>query len=90
MDFWEWCRGLLFGSPEEQRAAEEEERAERARLEAERKQQEVELQRKQEEERFAWQLQEISRCAEVVRHHPDAQIRIASVGQAIGHLDVML
>ena len=47
MDFWEWCRGLLFGSPEEQRAAEEEERAERARLEAERKQQEVELQRKQ-------------------------------------------
>lgn len=90
MDFWEWCRGLLFGSPEEQRAAEEEERAERARLEAERKQQEVELQRKQEEERFAWQLQKISRCAEVVRHHPDAQIRIASVGQAIGHLDVML
>lgn len=43
MDFWEWCRGLLFGSPEEQRAAEEEERAERARLEAERKQQEVEV-----------------------------------------------
>lgn len=81
--FWDWCRGILFGSPDAVDVALEEDRAEQARLEAE-------LRRKREEEKFAWQLQEISRCAEVVQRHPDVQIRIASIGQAIGHLDVML
>ncbi len=90
MGFWDWCRGILFGSPEEQQAALEEERAERARMEAERKRQETEQLRKREDKRFAWQIQEVSRCADVVQHHPDAQIRIASVGKAIGHLEIML
>lgn len=90
MDFWEWCRGLLFGSPEEQRAAEEEERAERARLEAERNRKEAELQRERENAEFAASIQNISRCAEVVKDHTDLYVRIETASFAISLLKSML
>lgn len=83
MGFWDWCRGILFGSPEAQQAALEEERAERARMEAER-------QRRQENAEFSLELRDISRCADVVTGHTDVYVRIEAASLAIGRLKNML